>query len=170
VNPQYLSAVGVNNNRAEYQYIHNGTPRILTAFEIKEKVEISIIVPRSLGATDAFLEIYDENVHQLISVITAEWCGIDEDRDVYNFNISKGNLGTGLYFIRPRLSVFGGILFGHKWAGAVYFDTNSNLNNLMQLSLCDFAYAEPKKIRGGVIYHIFVDRFRRGGEFEICQQ
>ena len=167
MNPQQLMAVGVHNNRAEYSYIHNGKPCISTAFEIKEKAEIRINVPRSLGVIEAYLEVYDENVAEMICQIDGEWCGIDGAYDIYCFDIHTHSIGTGLYFIRPRLSVFGGSLFGHKWAGSVYFDTDCSLTNMMQLSLCDFKYKEPKKIRGGVIYHIFVDRFRRGGNFNV---
>ncbi len=153
----------MQHNRAEYEYIHNGTPRISTAFEIKEKAEIKLNIPRALGTVNAYMEIYDENASSKLLEIEAEWQGIDGAYDCYVFDINREHLGTGLYFIRPRLLVLGAELYGHKWAGGIYFDNKSELTNMMQLSLCDFKYKEPKKIRGGVIYHIFVDRFRRGG-------
>ncbi len=167
MNSQHFTVVEMSNNRAEYEYIHNGKCGISTAFEIKEKAEIKLNIPRALGTTNAYMEIYDENVSSYLFEIEGEWCGIDGKYDCYIFEINREHLGAGLYFIRPRLSVLGTTLFGHKWAGGVYFDYKSELTNMMQLSLCDFKYTEPKKIRGGVIYHIFVDRFRRGGICEI---
>lgn len=167
MNPQHFTVVEMHHNRAEYEYIHNGTPRISTAFEIKEKAEIKLNIPRALGTTNAYMEIYDENACSKLLEIEAEWQGMDGEYDCYAFDINREHLGVGLYFIRPRLLVLGGELFGHKWAGGIYFDYKNELTNMLQLTLCDFKYREPKKIRGGVIYHIFVDRFRRGGQVTV---
>ena len=167
MNPQHFSVVEMQHNRAEYEYIHNGTPRISTAFEIKERAEIVLKIPRSLGTTNAYMEIYDENASMRLLETEAEWCGMEGQYDCYTFDINREHLGVGLYFIRPRLLVLGGQLYGHKWAGGIYFDYKSELTNMMQLTLCDFKHREPKKIRGGVIYHIFVDRFRRGGQVTV---
>lgn len=167
MNPQHFAAVETGHNRAEYQYLHSGTPRISTAFDVKEKAEILLKIPRSLGTTEAFLEIYNESMDSMLRESVGEWNGIDEEYDIYIFDISTDKIGTGLYFMRPRLSVYGGNLFGHRWAGGIYFDGDYALTNMMQLTLCSFTYKEPKKIQGGVIYHIFVDRFNRGGHREI---
>ena len=167
MDPQHFSVVEMNHNRAEYEYIHNGKQSISTAFEIKEKAEIKLDIPRTLGTTNAYMEIYDENACAKILEIEGEWDGIDGEYDCYVFDINREHLGVGLYFFRPRLLVLGAELYGHKWAGGIYFDYKSELTNMLQLTLCDFKYREPKKIRGGVIYHIFVDRFRRGGEVTI---
>ena len=167
MNSQHFAAVETSNNRAEYRYVHSGTPRISTAFDLKEKAEILLSIPRSLGTVEATLEIYSESLDTLVAAIKAEWCGISGEKDKYIFEIPTETIGTGLYFMRPRLSVFGGSLYGHRWAGDLYFDMDSSFTNMMQLTLSNFLYKEPKKIQGGVIYHIFVDRFRRGGNYHI---
>ena len=167
MNPQHFMVVEMQNNRAEYEYIHNGTSRISTAFEIKETAEIKLSIPRSLGTTQLFMEIYDENVSSKIVDVEAVWSGMDGKYDCYVFSLNREELGVGLYFMRPRLLALGIELFGHKWAGGIYFDTKPELTNMLQLTLCDLKYREPKKIRGGVIYHVFVDRFRRGGNSSI---
>ena len=165
--PNHFSVVEMQNNRAEYSYIHNGKASISTAFKITDKTEIKLNIPRTLGTVDATFDVFCENASTKLHEIVGEWCGIEENYDSYIFEIDTDKLGTGLYFLRPRLSVLGAELYGHKWAGGVYFDTNSDLTNMMQLTLCDFKHAEPKKIRGGVIYHIFVDRFRRRGMVDV---
>ena len=167
MNLHQFMAVGVQSCRGEYEYIHNGKARTSTAFEIKEKAEIFLKIPRSLGTLSAVFELYSENESSFIREISGEWQGFCGEYDEYIFNIPCESIGIGLYFLRPRLSVFGGCLFGHKWAGEIYFNTDPSIHSMMQLSLCDFAFVEPKKIRGGVIYHIFVDRFRRGGKKEV---
>ena len=167
MNPHRFMTVEIANNRAEYQYIHSGTPQISTAFDLKEKAELIFNIPRSLGTTEAFLEIYDESLTHKVLEIVGEWCGFEGKLDNYLFEIPTNTIGTGLYFMRPRLSVFGKEFFGHRWGRDIYFDGDSALCGLMQMTICDFAYGEPKKIRGGIIYHIFVDRFRRGGDSEV---
>ena len=167
MNPQHFTVVEMQHNRAEFEYIHNGTRGISTAFEIKEKAELCLKIPRALGTTNAFIDVFDENASGWVRTIEGEWSEIEGCYDCYIFDITKENLGVGLYFIRPRLLVFARELFGHKWAGGVYFDDKGDLTNMMQLTFCDPKYSEPKEIRGGVIYHIFVDRFKRGGRTEI---
>ena len=167
MNPQHFSVVEMQHNRAEYKYIHGGTEGISTAFEINEKAEICLNVPRLLGATALFLDVFDEDAHRFICTVEAEWQGIEGEYDKYIFNISDELFGVGLYFLRPRLLAFGNQLYGHKWAGSIYFDKKNDYDNMMQMTVCDFKHEEPTKIRGGVIYHIFVDRFNRGGKYEI---
>ena len=167
MNPNHFSVVEMQNNRAEYSYIHGGKAGISTAFNINNEAQIKLCIPRALGTVESYLDIFHENVYDKAMTVSGEWAGIDGEYDVYIFEINTKEIGTGLYFLRPSLSVVGNTLFGHKWAGGIYFDTNPDLTNMMQMSICDFKYEEPKKIRGGVIYHIFVDRFNRGGVVEV---
>ena len=163
----HFSVVEMQNNRAEYEYLHNGKGGISTAFQITEKAEILLNIPRTLGTIDAYIDVFCQDEKSLLCRIKGEWSGIDREYDSYVFEITNDKIGTGLYFLRPRLSVFAGELFGHKWAGSIFFDSDFNLTNMMQMTICDFKYEEAKKIRGGVIYHVFVDRFNRGGPYEV---
>ena len=164
--PRWFTGIGSRGDTV-YEYIHNGKTTISTAFEITEKSEIILYIPRSLGAGEVYLEVYDESLATMLTQYEGMWLDISEDNDVYTFNINIKSLGTGLYFLRPRLSVFGDWIFGHKHDDKIYFDSNTDLFGMMQLSVCDFAYKEPKAILGSVIYHVFVDRFNRGGECPI---
>ena len=161
--PRWFTGFGAQGD-VTYEYVHNGRPAISTAFEITEKSEITLYIPRSLAASEVYLEVYDEALTAMIVQYKGEWTSISEDNDVYTFYIDIKTLGTGLYFLRPRLSVFGGLIFGHRDREKINFDSNHNLYGMMQMTVCDFAYKEPKSILGSVIYHIFVDRFNRGGE------
>ena len=165
--PTQFWAVEMQGRHGEYKYIHNGKVGISTAFEIKENSVIQINIPRLFAANSVVLEIYDESISNMLSSVDGEWCGLCGENDIYNFTIDTEQLGAGLYFMRPRLCAFATNYFGHRWGRDLYFDTDYALTNLMQMTICDFAYSEPRKIRGGVIYHIFVDRFRRGGPVDI---
>ncbi len=157
----------MQNAYAEYSYIHNGKAGVSTAFEINDKAEIELLIPRAVGTTAAVIDVFAENCRDRICEIAGRWRGIKKNADSYIFEINSKDLGTGLYFLRPRLSLLGGELFGHRSEGKICFNTDQDTQSMMQLTLCDFKHAEPKKIRGGVIYHIFVDRFRRGGCVEV---
>ena len=45
MNPQRFTVVEMQHNRTEFEYIHNGTKGISTAFEIKEKAELCLKIP-----------------------------------------------------------------------------------------------------------------------------
>jgi hypothetical protein len=134
VNSQHFAAVETGNNRAEYRYVHSGTPHLSTAFDLKEKAEILLNIPRSLGTVSAVFEIFDESLKFKLTESVGEWIGMSREFDEYLFEIPTESIGTGLYFIRPRLSVYGGYLYGHKWAGSLYFDLDGSLTNMMQLT------------------------------------
>ena len=161
-----LSAEEIHD-ACRYEYIHNGKLGISTAFELREKKEIKLYIPRSIGATAVVLEIYNEAVNHKVCEIEGVWSDICHSDDVYSFSLSNNELGTGLYYMRPRLLVFADTLFGHRYLDKIYFNRNSDTDSMLQLSICDFAYSAPDKIKGGVIYHIFVDRFKRGGEVSV---
>ena len=167
MNPHWFTGIEVQGAAARYEYIHNGNPCISTAFEMSEKSEISLYIPRSFGMSEVYLEIYDEALSQMITQYSGLWSGLVDGYDLYTFKIENKQLGTGLYFLRPRLSVFDKCLFGHRYGENLYFDTDFKLTGMMQMTICDFAYKEPKSVLGGVIYHVFVDRFRRGGDCPI---
>lgn len=167
MNPQHFSVVEMQHNRAEYAYIHNGKEGISTAFEIKDNAQIKLNIPRAIGTTDVCLEVYCENAQYKLFEIVGQWNNIEGEYDSYIFDIESKKIGSGLYFIRPRLSHFAGELYGHRWQGSIYFDEKSDMTNMLQLTICDPKHKEAKKIRGGVIYHIFVDRFNRGGSYTV---
>lgn len=167
MNPHQIMAVEVQGSPSWYEYVHVGGRSTSTAFEIKEKAEIKIRISRSLGTLSATLEIYCEDLSQLLHQIDGEWLGFDGECDIYSFVLPSSDIGVGLYFMRPRINLFEGCLFGHRKDNKIEFNDNYHLYGMMQISICDFSYQQSQKIRGGVIYHIFVDRFNRGGIVDV---
>lgn len=169
MNPLWLTGIDVPTGNAKYEYIHDGKPGISTAFETSEQSEIALYIPRSLGASEVCLEIYDESLVHRFCVLGGVWSDISGGADVYAFNIDNKKLGSGLYFLRPILNVFGGQLFGHKYGENIYFDSDPRLDGMMQMTICDFCHKKPGSIQGSVIYHVFVDRFCRGGDVPVSK-
>ncbi len=167
MNPNQYMAVEIQSFRVEYEYIHNGKAGISTAFKIKDNAEICLKIPRKIGVLEVNLEIYSEDIHTKLYDVCGEWDGLDGECDRYIFNISGLKPKCGLYFMRPYLSLYGKRYYGHKWAGVIYFNDNPAITDLLQLSIVNPIHKTPTKIRGGVIYHIFVDRFNKGGRREV---
>jgi glycosidase len=167
VNSNHLLAVEIQQCSLEYSYIHDGKAGISTAFEICEKSEICLKVPRRLGARSVELLILCDNLSYVIKTITGEWNGLSGCFDEYIFEIPSEQLGTGLYFIRPIIHTLGGVFFGHRFADKIYLSSADSTDGHLQLTIYNQKYVQPEKIRGGVIYHVFVDRFMRGGSREI---
>ena len=135
MNSNHLLAVEIQQCSLEYSYIHEGKAGISTAFEISKKSEISLYIPRSLSAGEVYLEVYDESLGNMLMQITGEWSGLDDGFDEYRFHIDKKQLGTGLYFLRPRLYAFGECLFGHRYGENIYFNADSRLDGMMQTKI-----------------------------------
>ena len=144
-------------------YIHNMKKSATTAYEINEAALIQILLPRSLGVVSVSLNIYDESCSRIIEQISCEWNGLEKEFDEYTADVHIARLGVGLYFFKIELETHFGKLFGYSDDASIRFSPyDSGL--AFQLSVSDFKYSEPTSKLGGIIYHIFVDRFNRGGK------
>ncbi len=149
-----------------YEYVHGGRGESATAFDISERAGFRIKAPRSLGLLETYLEIFTESLEFKLK-IKLSFSALSEGMDVYEALIPIKKLGVGLYFMRVSSKVLGSMLYSKKRGEYLYFEEHASLSDLLQLTVYDFKYDEPEKMLGGVIYHIFVDRFMRGGEYEV---
>ena len=153
---------GALSAQAKFKFAHGRKTDALSAFEITEKARIIFSVPRALGADSLVIEIYSGDMEYLDSV-SAVWTKISGEYDEYVLKINIKRLGVGLYFLKPRVTAFGRTLFGHRSGDGLYFSDNASDDGLIQMTVSDFKFDKPEDIYGGIIYHIFVDRFNRGG-------
>lgn len=167
MNSKHLLAVEMHRTPLEYSYIHSGKAGISTAFQICEKAELCLKVPRSIGTLSASINIYCDDLSYVIECVRGEWNGLSGSFDEYIFEIPSERLGRGLYFIRPEIQTSYGVFFGHRFADKIYLYDEKKFGGHLQLTICDPKYNAPEKIKGGIIYHIFVDRFMRGGKRDI---
>lgn len=157
---------GAENLAAKFTFGHGRKKSALTAFEINEKARLYFSVPRLIGASSLSVDIFSGDL-DYIKTVSAVWTRLFGEYDEYQLNLNIKSLGTGLYFVRPKITVFDNTLFGHKNKSEIYFNENGALDGLIQLSVCDFRFDAPTEMYGGIIYHIFVDRFNRGGRVTV---
>lgn len=152
---------------AEYSYIHNGKRGRRTAFEIGESARLALRIPREAGTASIFVDIYSESLDTLIMTEEFTLKSSEFSFDYYECKLNTKKLGRGLYFMKIRLYAFDKIYYSHKEGEGLIFNEDNCPSGYMQLTVSSFSNTVPEHILGGVIYHIFVDRFARGGGSEI---
>ena len=153
-----------NSLKGKVYFAHGDKDGSSSAFEIGEAAKIRIQLPRLLGVVSASVAIYDESVEHKILTLSTSWCGLKNENDIYEAELDLAKLGVGLYFFSIELDTQCGRIYGSKSGTSLVFSAEEMKNSLYQLSVSDFKYAKSDNKLGGVIYHIFVDRFNRGGE------
>ncbi len=145
-------------------FSHNGTCSSSCAYELNDVASIRIMLPRFLGVISVSLHIFSEDLAKCVASVGGEWEDLDSDNDIYEFSVDLRKIGVGLYFFKLSIDTQYGQVFGAKCTDGVSFSYDFNRNDYFQLSVSDFKYEENKNKYGGIIYHIFVDRFNKGGE------
>ena len=161
-----------SNNRLEslvgkITFIHNEKDSSSPAYEISEAAKIRILLPRLLGVVSASARIFTENLIQELTSFSAVWADSKNEYDIYETELDKSKLGVGLYFFAVELSTQYGTLYGYKCGNGLKFSYEFPKDSLYQLSFSDFRYKKSDNKLGGIIYHIFVDRFNKGGFVEV---
>ncbi len=142
-------------------YLHDGEDIGSGAFELKEKAEIRILLPRHVGVVSVFAKIYNE-AFSLLRECECKIIKADNSCDIYSLTFD--NIGVGLYYLRFKMICAAGVLYSVRGRQNSLLLSETERGNCFQLSIADFKFPAPEKHYGGTIYHIFVDRFNRGGE------
>lgn len=145
------------------QFVHNRKKSATSAFEKQERGGALLALPRILGTV--LVELIctkDGEVNPTFSS-RGKWQRTDSAFDEYSFDFPK--LDIGLYFFKIKICSAFGELYAYPDYDVVRFSTFDF--RTFQMSVSDFKYNAPDELLGGVIYHIFVDRFNRGGEITV---
>ncbi len=126
------------------------------AFPSGETLTLSLSVPRETGASGVVLRMSKDGKEPVDYPFSPTEMGLVEE---YKIDI---NPDVGLWFYEIL------ILRGLE---TLFSDTENNLGitfsckegNKFTLLIYDASYSAPKGFSGGVMYHIFVDRFKKNG-------
>ncbi len=165
--PLHFSENSILKTDGKVLFSHNGTYSSSCAYEINEAASIRLLLPRLFGAVSVSLHIFDENVYKEIAALNGYWNGMCDAFDQYDFDISVEKLDVGLYFLSFEINSSLGVIYGRKSGDRLVFVKSPAENDHFQLSISDFLYEKPQKKYGGIIYHIFVDRFNKGGDVKL---
>lgn len=137
------------------------------AFDLHSTLQYRFYLPRLLGARGGVLSLYSDKTGACVAEYPLRYLESQRDEDVFLCALSPLPREAGLYFCQLAFaSPYGDI----EAVGGNHFRFAPKSGaSVFQLTLCDFAYEEPAWLKGGVIYHIFVDRFFRGGNAPLRQ-
>ncbi len=138
-----------------------GRPLYENCVERGARFRLLVTVPRRLAALR--LELIfgpDEGEEEQIPMC---YRGLAEGRDLYEVELSCRDVG--LYRYDFRLTSPFGEFFGSRCGHGrrLSFSRERGGRRFQMLSV-HFEYPPPRWLLGGIIYHVFVDRFRRAGD------
>ncbi|RTR28805.1 glycoside hydrolase family 13 protein [Robertmurraya yapensis] len=118
-----------------------------------------IEVPRFYGVKEVSLVLINDRDHQYHR-LRMGWKGIDNGRDLYELGIELGEAGLNWYYFQLDS------LTEVKYVGINEGDSiiSEHEPSSWQLTVYDEKFTTPDWIKGGIFYHIFVDRFARIGK------
>lgn len=134
------------------------------AFTAGDRLCYRFAIPRTLGVTGATLSLSSDEKHNLLSVPLTFLC-LENGCDIYvlTLDTEREGLSAGLYFCRLTLESAMGALYAYGGNRLRFDFVRDSVPSVFQLTVSCFSHKEPLWAYGGVIYHIFVDRFYRGG-------
>ena len=133
------------------------------AFSFGTRVELCVRVPRRLGAAAVVLRLHEDGEPEQdtpLHFVHTE-CGIDTYALTLDTAALCGERGCGLFFYELLFLRSADTLFTST-KNNVDFTLSDHSGAQFSLLVYDKDYTAPAWFAGGVMYHIFVDRFCRG--------
>ncbi|MGG0719289.1 glycoside hydrolase family 13 protein [Robertmurraya massiliosenegalensis] len=128
------------------------------AVPTQSAIEFEIEIPRTFQLKSVFLVLINDetNHYQYLKMI---WDGIIRGKDVYTTTINVNQQGLNWYYFQLE-TISDTFYVGKKGKSILVLDEEPPS---WQLTVYDHQFNTPDWIKGGLIYHIFVDRFARVG-------
>ncbi len=145
---------------------------ILGAFPEDDSLKITLSVPRELGISSPQIEIYADDTGEK-TFLDLSWKTLSLDCESYGITLKLSELchgeSSGLFFWSiVSDSAYGRIRFScNIFSYAPKITPESCDYDSFVLTVYEKGFATPDWIKGGVMYHIFVDRFAKGGEVPV---
>ena len=151
-------------NFYESKHIDGKNVSTFGAFSSDKVVDFSLLIPRRCGATGVYLHLFGEGIenHKYMKFYF-NWTRVEGENDIYTCKIDMSKVGIGLYYY--KYEVVSDIVFylgeGKKMNQLAQIENN---DGLIQLTVFNEKSSSAKWMQGGIMYHIFVDRFNKSGK------
>ncbi|MBQ3040980.1 MAG: glycoside hydrolase family 13 protein [Clostridia bacterium] len=141
------------------------------AFERDKCIKFSLEIPRLYGITNVYMHLSADGINsRFYKKIPLNWSSISGSYDIYEAEINMSDIGVGLYYYEYELiSNSKSDFYGKKALNGSLQRLENQHDGLIQLLIYEELGNHPNWIKGGVMYHIFVDRFAKSGKFK-CKQ
>lgn len=146
----------------EQKYFEDGKLSLQGAFSVDQKILFKLNIPRRCGATMVRFHLFGEGIsNKTYKKYDFVWENISDNYDIYSCEINMAEIGIGLYYYKYEIVSDDIKYYGVSKKGVI--EEISSNEGLIQLLI----YKEnktPTWIYGGIMYHIFVDRFNKSGK------
>lgn len=132
------------------------------AFTVGDRIRWLFAFPRALGVFRAVLSLSSDE-REDFATYSLTFFSLQGENDIYAVEIDSAFIGVGLYFCRLRLESAFGSIYAYGGNDFHFAQADGYVPPIFQLTLSRFSHEEPAWLYGGVIYHVFVDRFFRAG-------
>ena len=139
----------------------------LGAFSNDKSIIFRLRIPRSRGISEVFMHLSADGLNsQFYDKIALKWVKIDGSDDVYEVEIDLSLIGLGLYYYTYEFCDFEkSEFYGKRALNGEIFLLENRYDGAIQLTVYKEEGKHPNWIKGGTMYHIFVDRFAKSGKF-----
>ena len=150
----------------EKKYINDRDVSSLGAFLVNTTINFKLFVPRGCGATSVCLHLFGEGIeNKTYRTYEFKWETLNGKYDVYSREMNMSEIGVGLYYYKYEVKSDKVTFYGSGEKGTEIKEMASDSNNgLIQLLVHLDTENKPEWIYGGIMYHIFVDRYRKSGK------
>lgn len=145
---------------AVLSFLHGDKERRRTAYESGERGALRLRIPRLAGVTSVSFSFFDESGGRRLAVTRGTWTDICGSDDVYEAPLPE--VSVGLCFFRIECESLIGTLYAYRTGSDIRFSDDRDTPPSFQISFSSFPESAPEENYGGVIYHVFVDRFAKG--------
>ena len=147
----------------EKKYINGKDFSSRGAFSYGVAVLFRLYIPRRIGACSVCMHLFGEGIeNKHYEKIDFAWAGFDGAEDIYEASIDMGKIGVGLYYYNYEITsderLFLGLVDGKLDACQEHYDGK------IQLLIYQESSTSAKWMHGGIMYQIFVDRFKKSGK------
>ena len=137
------------------------------AFSIDVKVEFKLLIPRRCGAASVRMHLFGEGIeNKLYKCLEFVWDGFNGSTDIYKCTIDMASIGVGLYYYKYEIASDGAAFYGDGKTIGELLKMENGTDGMIQLLVYNETGSQAKWMHGGIMYHIFVDRFKKSGK---CQ-
>ena len=149
----------------ERKYVNGRDLSSFGAFSYEDVVEFKLLIPRRCGASNVCAHLCGEGIeNKYYKRFNLEWTAIDGAYDVYTCLVDMSKIGVGLYYYKYEIDSPSCTFYGDgKKVGELSKMENSS-DGMIQLLIYQEKSSSAKWMHGGIMYHIFVDRFNKSGK------
>ena len=135
------------------------------SFSLNEEVVFTLKIPRRCGTLNVCMHLFGEGIeNKLYKRFDFHWESIEGSFDIYTCLVNMSDIGVGLYYYKYEINSDKSLFLGTGKRSGELSVLDSHNQSMIQLLIYKEDSSCAKWMRGGIMYHIFVDRFNKSGK------